>query len=358
MKHFFKILAIAFIGIFIISCEKDEDQAVITETIKSKVTPDKTTIVLDKANPDNVALNITWNKSTFNIPVVYTQQIQFAIKGENFKDASTTEVTTSPLAYTNKQLNNIALSLGAATNVSAEIEVRIRTLVGAAPFYSDVTTLVVTPYLLGPTYKYTDLYLIGDATSAGWDNSETNAKFLPLQKTAATGVYSYVGYFAQGGFKLIKTPGSWDTQYGLGGSAGALSTSATSGNISVSAAGYYKLTVDTNALTYTFTAIAPPTVSYTTISMIGTASGDWSTDVDLQKSTFDPHIWVKKNAAMNSGEFKFRANHDWGTNWGKAQEFFGVAELGGGNIPVSETFKYDVYFNDITAEYSLIPIFK
>lgn len=357
MKNFFKILAIAFIGIFVISCEKDEDQAVITETVKSKVTPDKTTLVLDKTNPDKVALNITWNKSTFNVPVVYTQQLQFAIKGKNFKDASTMEVTTSPLAFTNKQLNNIALGLGAAINVAAEIEVRLRTLVGAAPFYSDVTTLTVTPYLLGPIYNYNDLYLIGDATSAGWDNISTNTKFLPLQKTAAAGVYSYTGYFAQGGFKMIKTPGSWNTQYGMGSAAGTLSTSGSSGNISVAAAGYYKLTVNTNTLTYTFTSIGTPTVGYNTISMIGTASGDWSTDLDLQKSAFDAHIWVKKNVTLNSGEFKFRANHDWGTNWGKAQEFFGVAELGGGNIPVSETFKYDVYFNDITAEYSAIPIF-
>ncbi|MGX5686417.1 SusE domain-containing protein [Chryseobacterium cucumeris] len=357
MKNFFKILAIVCIGIFVISCEKDEDQVIITETVKSKITPDKTTIVLDKANPDNVALNITWNKSTFNVAVVYTQQLQFAIKGKNFKDASTMEVTTSPLSFTNKQLNNIALGLGAATNVAAEIEVRLRTLVGAAPFYSDVKTLTVTPYLLGPVYNYNDLYLIGDATAAGWDNTNTNTKFLPLQKTAATGVYSYTGYFAQGGFKIIKTPGSWNTQYGMGSISGTLSTSGSSGNISVSAAGYYKLTVDTNTLTYTFTSIGSPTVTYNTISMIGTASGDWNTDLDLQKSTFDSHIWVKKNVTLNSGEFKFRANHDWGTNWGKAQEFFGVAELSGGNIPVSETFKYDVYFNDITAEYSAIPIF-
>ncbi|WP_345989509.1 SusE domain-containing protein [Chryseobacterium sp. Chry.R1] len=356
MKHFFKILAIAFVGLWVISCTKDDDEAVITETTQSKITPDKTTIVLDKNNPDNVALNVTWSKSTFDLPVVYTQQLQFAIKGKSFKDASTMEATNSPIAFTHKQLNNIALSLGAPTNAAAEIEVRLRTLVGAAPFYSEVITLTITPYLLGPVYNYTDLYLIGDATSAGWTNTTANTNFLPLQKTATAGIYSYTGYFAQGEFKMIKTPGSWDPQYGLG-SPGTLSTSGGSGNIPVAAAGYYKLSINTTALTYTLVSVPAPSTTYTTISMIGTASGDWNTDLDLQKSTFDPHIWVKKNVAMNSGEFKFRANHDWGTSWGVAQEFFGVAAVGGANIPLATAFHYDVYFNDITGEYSVIPVF-
>lgn len=356
MKHFFKILAIACIGLLVISCEKDEDQAVITETTKSKITPDKTTIVLDKANPDNEALNVTWNKSAFDLPVVYTQQLQLGIKGKNFENSSTVDAASSPLIFTNKQLNSIALSLGAAPNVAAQIEIRLKTLVGAASFYSNVVTLTVTPYLLGPTYNYIDLYLIGDATSAGWTNADTNTKFLPLVKSSTAGVYSYTGYFAQGEFKMIKTPGSWDPQYGLG-SPGVLSTSGGSGNIPIAVAGYYKLTINTTALTYTLVAVPAPSTNYTNISMIGTASGDWTTDVDLQKSTFDPHIWVKKNVAMNSGEFKFRANHDWGTSWGIAQEFFGVAAIGGANIPLTTAFHYDVYFNDITGEYSAIPVF-
>ncbi|MDV7695356.1 SusF/SusE family outer membrane protein [Chryseobacterium soli] len=355
MKHLFKILAIAFIGLFIISCEKDEDQAVITETTKSAISPDKTTLVLDKNNPDNVALNVVWNKSTFNLAVVSTQQLQFAVKGNNFAGATSVDAVSSPLTFTNKQLNSMALSLGGTPNAVIEIEVRLKTLIGAAPFYSNVATLKVTPYLLGPVYNFTDLYLIGDATAGGWDNTSTNTKIYPLQKSSTAGVYSYTGYFAQGGFKIIKTPGSWDTQYGMG-SAGVLSTSGASGNITVAGSGYYKLTINTTALTYTFTAVPAPTTTYTSISMIGTASGDWSTDVDMVQSTFDPHVWVKKNVLLNSGEFKFRANHAWTTGWGVANEFFGVATTSGGNIPLTTSFHYDVYFNDITGEYSAIPV--
>lgn len=358
MKNFFKIFILAIAGIsLVISCEKDEDQAVLNETIQSKISSDKTTIVLDKTKLDAEAVTFTWIKSTFNLTVVSKPQIELGIKGTGFKGSKLVDVVSSPSSLTNKQLNTLAMSLGAVVNKVNEIEVRLKTSVGKATFYSNVITLTVTPYILGPVYNYTDLYLIGDATAAGWTNEATNIKFLPLQKTDVAGVYSYTGYFAKGGFKMIKTPGSWDPQYGMGGANGILSSSGSSGDIKVDVAGYYKLTINTNALTYTISPIADPTVSYNTISMIGTASGDWNTDVDLQKSTFDSHIWVKKNVAMNSGEFKFRANHDWGTNWGVAQEFFGVADLGGGNIPVSEAFKYDVYFNDITREFSVIPVF-
>lgn len=358
MKNFFKIFILAIAGIsLVISCEKDEDQAVLNETTQSKISSDKTTIVLDKTKLDAEAVSFTWVKSTFNLTVVSKPQIEFGIKGTGFKGSKLVDVVSSPSSLTNKQLNTLLMSLGAVANKVNEIEVRLKTSVGKAPFYSNVITLAVTPYILGPDYKYTDLYLIGDATAAGWTNEATNAKFLPLQKTDAAGVYFYTGYFAKGGFKMIKTPGSWDPQYGMGGTNGILSPSGSSGDIKVDVAGYYKLTVNTNALTYTISPITDPTVSYNTISMIGTASGDWNTDVDLQKSTFDPHIWVKKNVTLNSGEFKFRANHDWTTSWGIAQEFYGVATVGGANIPLSTAFKYDVYFNDITGDYSVIPVF-
>lgn len=358
MKNFFKIFIIAVAGFsLIVSCEKDEDQALLNEATQSKISTDKTTIVLNKTQLDVEAVSFTWLKSTFNLTVVSKPQIELGIKGTNFKESKFVDVISSPFSLTNKQMNTLAMSLGAVTNTVNEIDVRLKTSVGKAAFYSNVITLAVTPYVLGPNYNYTDLYLIGDATAAAWDNSATNTKFLPLQKVTTAGVYSYTGYFAKGGMKIIKTPGSWDTQYGMGGSAGTLSSSGSSGNILVETAGYYKLAININTLTYTLVSIPTPTVTYNTISMIGTAPSDWNTDVDLQKSAFDPHIWVKKKVAFNTGDLKFRANHDWGTNWGVVQEFFGIADLGGGNIPVNTAFNYDVYFNDVTGEFSLIPVF-
>ncbi|MDN3693911.1 SusE domain-containing protein [Chryseobacterium tructae] len=204
MKNIFKILAIAFIGMGLVSCEKDEDQAILNETSQSSISADKTTIVLDKNNVDVTAVNFKWAKSTFNLSIVSTQQIEFGMKGKNFQDSKLIDVVSSPFSMTNKQLNALILGLGGTANVVNEIEVRLMTAVGGAKFYSNVIKLQVTPYILGPVYNYTDLFLIGDATAGGWDNVATNTKLYPLQKSATAGKYSYTGYFAKGGIKLIK----------------------------------------------------------------------------------------------------------------------------------------------------------
>ncbi|MEN4760601.1 SusE domain-containing protein [Chryseobacterium sp. C39-AII1] len=359
MKNIFKILLVFFLGFLVISCE-DDDKITIGQVTASSLSSDKTSLVLESANDDDTSVTFNWTNTKYDATIVVENTLEFAIKGTDFAAPKSTTLAAADVkhSYTVKELNAIVLSLGITSATATDIEVRLKSQVkNYSTTYSNVINLTVTPYINGPVYNYTDLYLIGDATAGAWDNTATNAKIYPLQKSATTGVYSYTGYFAAGGFKMIKTPGSWDVQYGLGSSAGVLSTDGGSGNISVATAGYYKLTINIISLTYTFVSVTPPTTTYTSISMIGSASGDWNTDVDLQKNTFDAHIWVKKNVELKAGEFKFRANHDWGTNWGTAQEFFGVGDIGGGNIPVSTQFNYDVYFNDITGEFSFIPLF-
>ncbi|WP_292008212.1 SusE domain-containing protein [Chryseobacterium sp.] len=357
MKHLLKIFTIALIGFLVTSCEKDEDQAIVNELTRGTLTSDNTDLVLDKDGANSTVINFSWVKPTFNISLVPTYQLEFGIKGNNFQNSVSTDISSdaTTMSFTNASLNAVMYNLKATAYVTNQIEVRLKTILGSTYFYSDVVDLIVTPYKDGPDYPYTDLYLIGDATAGGWDNLATNTKIYPLLKTTDTNAYTYTGYFAAGGFKIIKTPGSWDVQYGQASSAGSLSTDGGSGNISVASAGYYKLSIDIATLKYTFTAVADPAVNYTSISMIGTASGDWNTDVDMEQSTFDPHVWVKKNVVLNAGEFKFRANHDWTDSWGVAEEFFGTAALGGANIPVTTAYSYNVYFNDMTGNFSVIP---
>ncbi|WP_419868105.1 SusE domain-containing protein [Chryseobacterium sp. CT-SW4] len=357
MKHLLKIFTVLFLGVLLTSCEKDEDLAILGEGTDPVLSTDKTTAILLSDEAGNEAIAFSWVNSDFGIKVELANQLEFAVAGTNFTPVKSVDLPTGENTYsmTVNELNNALLSLGITTETETDVEVRVKSTVADRVRYSNVISLKVTPFINGPVYTYTDLYLIGDATAGAWDNLTTNSKIYPLLKTNTAGVYTYTGYFAAGGFKIIQNIGSWDPQYGMG-SAGVLSTSGGSGNIPVTTAGYYKLTIDISALTYTFTAVTPPTTTYTSISLIGPASSDWNTDVDMEKSTFDPHVWVKKNVMLTSGEFKFRANHDWTNSWGIAQEFFGTADLGGGNIPVTTTYNYDVYFNDMTGDFSVIPV--
>lgn len=98
--------------------------------------------------------------------------------------------------------------------------------------------------------------------------------------------------------------GSWDANWG---SSDGATLVANGDNITASEAGCYYITVDLNALTYT--------MELRNWSLVGDAVGGWEADVDLQYSK-DNNIYYATYDFTGSGEFKFRANHDWTYNLG------------------------------------------
>lgn len=360
-KNIFKFLTVLVTFYSILSCVDDRDPVLSSDSTSAAFKSAPTgTYTVTEANLTNVFDTFVITPPTYNIATQTVYQLEAAEAGTDFANPTNLGTTTSDtyIKITYNQINTAALSLGASNGVPFAIDVRIKSNIKNTTtyLYSSPVTFTVVPYVFGPVYTYTDLYLIGNATAGGWDNLANNNNIYPLQKSSSNNVYTYSGYFAAGGFKLIKTKGSWTEQFGSGGS-GVLSTDGGSGNISISTAGYYTLTIDTTALTYSLNAMTAPTTTYTYISIIGSVYGNWDSDIDLTVSTFDPHVWVAKNVVLNAGEFKFRADHDWGTNWGAGSEFFGVGTQNGSNIPLSTSFTYDVYFNDSTGEYTLIPVY-
>ena len=94
------------------------------------------------------------------------------------------------------------------------------------------------------------------------------------------------------------------------------------------------------------------------ISLIGNFN-DWADDVDLTQVT--PHNWyVEYTFTTDDIEFKFRANHDWATNWGAAwtvsdTDFYAPGVGGGDNIKCAKG-KYRFYLNDITNMLMVVPV--
>lgn len=134
---------------------------------------------------------------------------------------------------------------------------------------------------------------------------------------------------ASNAWKFASQP-NWDgPNYGAGTTAGTLSP--TGDNIS-SPAGYYKLNVNAAVDPMTYTAVA------TVWGVIGDASpGGWGDETAL---TYNPtlRIWM---GAMNltAAAIKFRANHDWGYNYGAPAGSQNLV-AGGDNIAISMA---DVY---------------
>ena len=151
--------------------------------------------------------------------------------------------------------------------------------------------------------QYGLLYVPGDYQ--GW-NPATAAT---LGSPANDGNYDgYVNIPAGGTyeFKLNTTP-DWSNSFGDGG-GGTLSSSG--GNMKVPGAGFYHISASTVSNTWSATA--------TTWGIIGSfAASGWSNDVNM---TYDAanNKWTGTITTAAGDQFKFRANHDWGTNLGES----------------------------------------
>lgn len=143
---------------------------------------------------------------------------------------------------------------------------------------------------------------------------------------------TYVGYmFLNGDFRFRENESNWDGKsWGAGNSSGTL---AVNGNNLYAPQGFYKVEANLDYLTYSLTNIS-------SVSIIGSAvptGAEWATDLDL---TYNQSTGAWEGTyVLNSGEYKFRANHDWLLNWGGTTDSL-VAD--GANLVVSQPGPYKV----------------
>lgn len=308
--------------------------------------------VLNDKTPTDVITKVNWTDyATYGVDVEYI--VEVAKKGTTDFVAAGTVKNLKTLDWTHKALNDAALKAGLAPAVKSELDVKVtavtKTTGGEIKKPSKVVTFKVTPYV-----AFKNLYLVGDATAAGWDPS--NANILALYRDPSNlNKFYYTGKYGTSMFKLIETLGQWQPQWGLKAGAVANSDGGDPDPFNVSSAGYYTFEVDILAKTYSLTPYSGAMNTYTTIGLIGDSTQNgWGSDTVMTQSTFDPHKWYIKNIQLTKGLAKFRANSDWGVNWGADTELSGQGTQGGANIPVNEAGTYDVYFNDIDGRYQFI----
>jgi len=173
---------------------------------------------------------------------------------------------------------------------------------------------------------YTLLYCPG--SYQGWDPSNTSTV---LASVANDGKFEGYLNFAEAGtqFKFTQGP-NWDVNWGDDGADGTLEPNGA--NISVADAGYYKVNVDVNALTYT--------IAKTDWGVIGSATeSGWDSD---QNMTYDVETGMWSAVLdLKVGEIKFRANDGWDLNYGD-DGANGTLEQNGSNIAIAEAGTYTV----------------
>lgn len=212
-------------------------------------------------------------------------------------------------------------------------------------------------------YTYTikavapQFYMVG--ALPGW-NAEGAATALLYPQSATTMSYTskYVGAWD---LKLWNKNdiGNWDACYGCvndgDNAAGGALVNTGAGAISAPSAEYYTFSVDLATMTYSWTKLDNQTpTEYTKMGVIGDFNG-WASDLEMTQVT--PHNWHVV-ATVTGGGLKFRANADWGINWGAAvtiseSDFYGKGVNNGDNISVPAG-TYAFYLNDITGDFAIV----
>ena len=119
----------------------------------------------------------------------------------------------------------------------------------------------------------------------------------------------YQGYYwLDGEFKFKPNKDNWDNdlEYVSGNTTSGSLTDGGGPNCPDPGAGFYQINLDFANMHYSLLKIE-------SISMIG-GFNDWSSDLEMTYNAAEG-CWEVTTDKV-SGEFKFRANHDWGINWG------------------------------------------
>ena len=241
---------------------------------------------------------------------------------------------------------------------------------GAKTIYSNVVSLDVNPYYIELADAPIEIwYLVGEGIgSADWDNgagSVATGGLIPMypiagneyDKRTGQGEIEYAGYFVGGkGFKLVKIPGKWDDQWGMGSDT-YVKNDGGSGNITMPADGYYRIRLNTATDQLVIEPIEGTVGVYEMISMPGDYQG-WNTGENVMSpmsTNVENHDWYVMKVTYDDTALKFAADNAWDVNWGAADFPYGIGQQNGPNIPI-KAGTYNVFFNDILGTYNFVAV--
>lgn len=371
------------------ACEDDRDSNPTIQQPTEFVlnTPAYATSDIDLKN--STELRFTCSQPNYGYTAAVTYQVQisltnsFTLSTDEVEEGQTADYAVIDESYTTCNISTDAslfstavMTLGGWTEdavpATLDVYVRLYATVGDYSIASNVVTISVVPYYIELTDALPQLwYLVGNCIGDGaWSNNAAaiGVSIYPMSivkdyeydAKTGDGEYTFTGYFpADAEFKILKTVGSWD--YGFCGGSSAGTTSYRDGgddpgNITVPAAGYYTITLNSSALTCTIEAADITPTVYESMCITGAFAGDDWPDVAMTavNTVTENHIWTYTlDTTSGDTEAKFKISGSWDTNWGSTEFPYGVGTSGGSNIPVTAG-KYIVIFNDIDGSYHFI----
>jgi hypothetical protein len=331
MKNITKSI-IALFAVVALSCSvEDVQNRPVIEGVDAPVLTAPTSGAAYVLKPENAAAQaerFTWKSANYGGDVQVNYVVEMDTKGNTFKtpkEIGSALPSENQVSVSVASINGAALALKATPFAPGEFEVRIKSTAGAlAPMYSNVIGIVVTPYTTeNPKLWVPGAYAVASGYAKDWDPATS-----PQLSASAYGKVDFEGYVnfndANAEYKFTSFP-EWKGEFGVGATVGTLDPKG--GNLKIPAAGYYKLEVDTEKLTYKATKLV--------WGIVGNGTpGGWDADTPM---TYDKVTkkWtvtavLTTQAAPDNG-LKFRANNNWDYNFGDTGAD-GKLEAGGTNI--------------------------
>jgi starch-binding outer membrane protein SusE/F len=340
MKKYSLIYIVMAAILVLASCKKEEVGPVISDPTAPAISLPSagTSLVLSQSHAKDT-LTFEWSAATgYGFTAAVTYKVEMSLPGDDFAHPKVILTTTKLKGIiTYGDFNNLLVAAEFTTGVSTDLKLRIAASVSdlVPAVYSTVLVLATTPYLVEVNYPKLSV----PGSYQGWAPDKGPYIYsVPDNK-------KYEGYinFPDAGtqFKFTPQP-NWDTDWGDDGADGTLDVKGA--NIVAADAGFYKINVNINDLTYTLVK--------TDWGVIGTATpGGWDSD---QNMTFDP-VKGKWSITVNlvAGEMKFRANDAWTINLGDNGGNLSL-EYDGSNIVVAAEGNYTITLDLSKAIYTYV----
>ena len=335
MKKIIKLLILSAFIISVTSCDnEDQDQLTISANGSGEITAPETGTVYvlnPNENQTNTIFSLTWNDADFGTPTEINYTVEFAKSGTNFETPLVAGSTTNTyLSWNITEFNGAVSAAGLFPFAEGSLDVRVIATIGSiasTPQTSQAITVLVTPFT-------TDLPKI----AVPGNHQSWTPETAPTLASSAFGATDYVGYvWLDGEYKFVAPNESLEFHWGNidwgddGTFTGVMLVDGES-NCNATTAGYYLLSVDTDALTYS--------AQMTNWGLIGSATVDnWDSDQDM---TYDvgTGTWTI-TLDLSAEEIKFRPNDDWPGNYGDNDADTSL-EIDGANIAVSVAGNYTV----------------
>ena len=384
------LLALGFVAFT--ACEDDRDSnPTLTQPTTFVLNEPAITGYVDMEQTATVAL--TWSQPTpynnFNAPVVPTYTVQVSPTGqftkafdENVEDNAGADFVNVNETYSsgkeaninmqnlNRQLLQLCGWTEATTPDKLPLSVRVKSAVRDASFneygvvYSNVVTLNTVPYYVELKPADPEIWwLIGADIADGSWGSDMGKCVIPMQTLdgaeydikTGQGEIQWIGYLGGSGFKLRGAlDDGWASQWGQGDSFGSyVKNDGGSGNITVPAAGLYKITLNTKSDKLNIEAYDGSAPVFSGMAISGSFN-DWGdTEMNACSTGWENHDWYITYTFAAGDEVKIKQAGSWDFNKGGSfvnysEGMYVYGETNGPNLKMEEGGTYLIFFNDIT----------